>query len=90
MEPERIHGTLDTRKEFDSKLQKQSESGTVFSGKVPSKPGSYMDYYRDVVAAIRGEKAVVVKPEESRTGIRIIELAKQSAREGVTVAWSER
>ena len=49
-----------------------------------------MDYYRDVVAAIRGEKEVVVKPEESRTGIRIIELAKQSAREGVTVAWSER
>ena len=47
-----------------------------------------MDYYKDVVAAIKGEKEVLVKPEESRMGIRVIELAMESAEKGVTVEWS--
>lgn len=58
-------------------------------GKYPSARGSYVDYYKDVVAAIRGDKEVVVKPEESRMGIRVIELARESAEKGLTVAWSE-
>ena len=41
-----------------------------------------MDYYKDVVAAIKGEKEVVVKPEESRMGIRVIELAMESVEKG--------
>jgi predicted dehydrogenase len=41
-----------------------------------------------VVDAIRGEKEAVVKPEESRDGIRVIELAMESARTGKTVEWS--
>ncbi len=61
----------------------------LFSGKIPSKQGSYLDYYKDLVAAIRGEKELYVKPEESRTGIRIIELARESAKKGVTMPWSE-
>lgn len=48
-----------------------------------------MDYYKDVVAAIKGEKEVVVKPEESRMGIRVIELAMESIERSVTVGWSE-
>lgn len=47
-----------------------------------------MDYYRDVVAAIRGEKELVVKPEQSRDVIRCIELAKESAASGKVVEWS--
>ena len=90
IEPERYHGTLHTKKPFDPKFQKtKDEPAVVFSGKIPSKTGSYMDYYRDVVAAVRGEKDVVVKPEESRDGIRVIELARESAEKGVTIAWSE-
>ena len=60
----------------------------AFAGNIPSKQGSYMDYYRDVVATIRGEKDLVVKPEQSRDGIRIIELARESAEKGVTMPWS--
>ncbi|KAK3696325.1 hypothetical protein LTR37_018061 [Vermiconidia calcicola] len=89
IEPARYHGTLYTRKELETRFQKDGETGVVFSGKIPSKPGSYMDYYRDLVATIRGEKELVVKPEESRNGIRIIELARESAEKGVTVPWSE-
>lgn len=91
IEPERYHGYLHTSKPFDASFQKKAdEPAVVFSGKVKSQPGSYMDYYRDVVKAVRGEGEVVVKPKESRMGIRIIELAKISAREGRTVEWSER
>lgn len=74
----------------DSKSSSDDKPAVVFSGKVPSQPGSYMDYYRDVVKAIRGKGELVVKPEESRMGIRVIELAQQSAKEGRTTEWSER
>ncbi|GIZ46308.1 hypothetical protein CKM354_000943700 [Cercospora kikuchii] len=77
VEPEKSHGWLSTRLE-----------GNKFDGTVKSQRGCYVDYYRDVVAAIRGEKEVVVKAEESRNGIRLIELALESAEKGVTVAWS--
>jgi predicted dehydrogenase len=87
VEPEKYHGELFTKKKFDDS-QKQGTSG-LWSGKITSSQGSYMDYYRDIVAAIRGEKEVVVTPEESRMGIRVIELAMESAEKGVTVQWSE-
>lgn len=96
VEPERYHGYLHTTKPYTPPAgapNSEKPSGApavVFSGKVPSQPGSYMDYYRDVAKAVRGEGEVVVKPEESRMGIRVIELARQSAREGRTVQWSER
>jgi predicted dehydrogenase len=87
IEPEAYHGEIFTKKRSDD-LQKQDASG-LWGGKITSEQGSYMDYYRDVVAAIRGEKEVVVKPEESKMGIRVIELAMESAEKGVTVQWSE-
>lgn len=88
VEPEAYHGTLYTTKPLDNKWPKD-KTGKVSTGKIESKVGSYMDYYRDLAAAIRGEREVEVKPEQSRAGIRIIELAQESAKKGVTVAWSE-
>lgn len=81
LEPAKYYGYLSTKKKLDD--PSVSEDGTV-----TSHPGSYVDYYKDVVAAIRGEKEIFVKPEESRDGIRIIELAKESAAKGITVPWS--
>lgn len=89
VEPDRYHGYLTTREDIDSKFDKpSSETSVKFDGRVPSKRGSYLDYYRDIVAAIRGEREVVVKPEESRNVIRLIELANESIEKGVTIAWS--
>lgn len=89
VEPERYHGYLTTRKDIDEKFEKPSSQTSVkFDRKVPSKQGSYLDYYKDVVAAIRGEREVAVKPEQSRNVIRVIELANESIEKGVTVAWS--
>lgn len=70
VESARYHGTLYTRTPSDRTKQDSNEPAIVFSGKVPSQPGCDMDYYRDVVAAIRGEKKLVVRPEQSRDGIR--------------------
>ncbi|KAM0713903.1 hypothetical protein Q7P37_010865 [Cladosporium fusiforme] len=86
LESEKTYGELFTKSKFDDS---QSQTGDLWSGRYVSAQGSYVDYYKDVVAAIKGEKEVVVKPEESRDGIRLIELARESAEKGVTVAWSE-
>lgn len=86
IEPENYHGELFTKTQAD---KSQSQMGALWGGRYASAQGSYVDYYKDVVAAIKGEKEVLVKPEESRMGIRIIELAKESAEKGVTMPWSE-
>ena len=51
-------------------------------GKFPSLPGVYTEYYADVVKAIRGEAEVAVTAEHARNGIRIMELARESAETG--------
>lgn len=86
VEPERTYGELFTKAKFEDS---QSQVGGLWGGRYASAQGSYLDYYKDVVAAIKGGKEVVVKPEESRAGIRLIELARESAEKGVTVPWSE-
>lgn len=48
-------------------------------------PGSYTDYYRNVAGAINGTGALEVTPEQAELGIRIIEAAKRSAKEGRTI-----
>ncbi|EME86128.1 uncharacterized protein MYCFIDRAFT_82067 [Pseudocercospora fijiensis CIRAD86] len=78
-EPEKYHGYLTTRK----------DDGGKFDGVVKSRKGSYVDYYKDLVKAIRGEAELVVKPEESRNVIRLIELANESAEKGVLVEWKD-
>lgn len=86
IEPEKYHGELFTKTQAN---KSQSQVGELWGGKYTSAQGSYVDYYKNVVAAIKGEKEVVVKPEESRMGIRVIELARESAEKGVTMPWSE-
>lgn len=91
IEPVDYHGYLSTTKKLDLPLEKSDgpNGGDRYLGNVESKQGSYAAYYKDVVAAIKGEKEVQVKPEESRMGIRVIELARESVVKGVTVKWSE-
>lgn len=80
VEPEEYWGYLCTTEE--------SRNGK-FEGAWKSEKGSYRDYYVDVVKAIRGEKEVVVKPEESRMGLRVIELTLESVRTGRSVEFTE-
>jgi predicted dehydrogenase len=88
VEDERIWGTLTTTTEFDGKVQRFDEENKKYVGKYPSLPGWYRGYYENVSAALLGREEIFVKPETSRDGLRIIELARESHEKGCTVAWS--
>lgn len=87
-EPERTWGTLTTTYPYDTAHQSKDEATGLYIGQYPSIDGSYRKYYEDVVSAIRGEGKVVVTPEIARDGLRVIELARQSHKEGRSVPWS--
>lgn len=78
MEPEEEWGTLNTQ-----------IGGLHFQGKIETARGNYPAYYENVYQAIRGEAELIVKPEEARNTIRIIELAVQSNAEKRTVAFCQ-
>ncbi|MBV9930899.1 MAG: Gfo/Idh/MocA family oxidoreductase [Alphaproteobacteria bacterium] len=52
---------------------------------VPGEPGNYLAFYEAVGAAVRGEGPVPVDPADAREGLRILELARTSARAGRVV-----
>ncbi len=83
-----IHGVLTTNKHFHNdqvKVAGQTADKEMYHGKFPSLKGSYMDYYEDVVKAIRGEAPVAITPTLARDGLRIIELGRESADSGRTL-----
>jgi predicted dehydrogenase len=85
VEPEDTYGLLTTKEKVD---QSQSEDNGRWVGKFPSLVGSYVAYYEDLVKTIRGEKELVVKPETARDGLRIIEIARESAQKGCTLPFN--
>lgn len=76
-EPESIWGTLNTE-----------WNGLQFRGKIQSEKGDYAAYYQNIYDALTKGADVIVKPEEARNTIRIIELAMQSAAEKRVIDFS--
>jgi scyllo-inositol 2-dehydrogenase (NADP+) len=62
--------------------------GLKYYGKIETLPGCYQAYYRNIYSAIRNEEELIVKPQESRNVIRIIELALKSTKEKKAVEYS--
>jgi len=62
--------------------------GMQLDGTIQSERGAFQDYFINVRDAIFGEAELIVKPEQSRNTIRVIELALDSARERRTVNFS--
>ncbi|KFX87572.1 hypothetical protein O988_09365 [Pseudogymnoascus sp. VKM F-3808] len=87
VEPSSTHGLLTTSKQIDAS-QTYQEDKKKYHGKFPSVTGSYVRYYQDLVAAIRGDRERAVNPQDSRDAIRVIELARESHKTGTTVQWS--
>ncbi|MHB1653279.1 MAG: oxidoreductase [Desulfitobacteriaceae bacterium] len=56
-------------------------NGLHFLGQIETFPGDYRAYYHNIYEAITGQKDLIVRAEEARNTIRMIELAKQSNRE---------
>ncbi|KZT59131.1 NAD(P)-binding protein [Calocera cornea HHB12733] len=77
-EPESIWGEYGVR----------GKDGKDTFEKIPSIPGSYLDYYRNVAGAINGTGTLEVTPEHAELGLRIIEAAKVSDKEGKTVEFA--
>jgi predicted dehydrogenase len=57
-----------------------SLNGIHLEGKIETLPGDYLTYYRNVYDAIRENKPLIVKPEESRESMRLIEACFESNR----------
>ncbi len=56
-----------------------SIDGLHFEGRIETKTGGYERYYQNILGAIAGREELIVKPEQARNAIRVIELAKQSS-----------
>ncbi len=63
------------------------ENGQDIVERIPSETGSGQDFYRNLVVALDGEQDLIVRPEQARDVIRILELAEQSWKEGRVVDW---
>ena len=50
------------------------------------RPLTYVEYYRTLAKALKGEGESPVKPEDARDVLRIIEAAIVSSKEGKTIA----
>lgn len=88
VDEERLWGTLTTKEKVEGCEQVFDEKSQNWVGRFPTKTGYWRGLYENVVAAIRGEAELEVKPEQSRDGIRVMELARQSWKEGRTMPWS--
>jgi hypothetical protein len=76
---------LTTKEKVD---QSQKEEGGRWVGKFPSLTGSYVAYYEDLVKTIRRERELIAKPETARDGLRIIEIARESAEMGCALPFN--
>jgi scyllo-inositol 2-dehydrogenase (NADP+) len=66
-EPESIWGTLYT-----------TINSSANNRKIESEPGNYTAFYQNICQTVLGQKDLIVKPEQARNVIRIIELAERS------------
>ena len=62
--------------------------GLDLEGKIKTFAGCYQSFYQNIVDVISGRGELVVKPEEARNTIRLIELATESSKQKRTVQFS--
>jgi predicted dehydrogenase len=73
---------LGVDRESDWGLLHTEINGLVFKGQVETQAGDYAGFYRNVAAAIREEEPLAVKPEQVVKLMKVLELARQSNRQG--------
>ncbi|KAI1626689.1 oxidoreductase [Exophiala viscosa] len=81
-----LNGLLTTNESFD-KTQTHDSKSKKYVGRYPTIPGRWLGFYENLAQAIRGKADVAVKPEQSRDGIKIMELARLSHEKGQTIPW---
>jgi scyllo-inositol 2-dehydrogenase (NADP+) len=58
--------------------------------RIPTLPGRYLSFYEEVADAIIDRAAPPVDPTDARDGLRLMELARESARDGRRIATGDR
>ncbi|ETI23469.1 hypothetical protein G647_05271 [Cladophialophora carrionii CBS 160.54] len=87
-EPAHLYGLLTTKNEpFDRAHQNHEPDVNLWVGRYPTIPGHWLGFYENLRDAIRGKAEIAVKPEQSRDGIRLIELVRESSQTGAIVKW---
>ncbi|KAM0330767.1 hypothetical protein ACHAQA_003721 [Verticillium albo-atrum] len=87
VESDALRGVLTTYDEFDSSVQTFDPKTKKYTGRYPTITGRWVGVYENVANAINGKAELEVKAQQSRDAIRVIELARESHEQGVTVAW---
>lgn len=84
-------GVLNTKVQVDpgQTVVKELWGGDVWTGKIKSERGSGADYYRDLALALRGRGPLVIDPQQSRDGLRVMELARESMDTGKTLPFGQ-
>lgn len=77
-----------TKVEQGQSLKKEFWGGDVWSGKVKSERGNGADYYRDLALTLRGKGPLVVNPKQSRDGLKLMEIARESFDTGRTIPFT--
>jgi len=88
-EPHRLHGQLTTKGDepFLKDHQTHDPDMGIWVGKYPTVKGHWLGFYENLRDAVRGKAEIAVKPEESRDGIKLIELVRESSVKGQIVKW---
>ncbi|KAL3428210.1 oxidoreductase family protein [Phlyctema vagabunda] len=85
VEDSSIYGVLTTDAPIDG--SKESVTKGMWETSVKSEKGNYLGFYENLGKAIQGTGELLVKPEEARNVIKLIEVAKRSSKEGKRLAW---
>ncbi|EXJ72011.1 uncharacterized protein A1O5_04514 [Cladophialophora psammophila CBS 110553] len=88
-EPPHLYGLLTTKGEpaFDHAHQIYEPDFNLHVGRYPTIPGHWLGFYENLRDAVRGKADIAVRPEQSRDGIRLIELVRMSSQKGEAVEW---
>jgi predicted dehydrogenase len=85
-EDPRLYGILTTLERFDD-TQALERKSDKYIGHYPTVPGRWRGFYENLADAVRGNAELEVKAEDSRDGLRIMELARESHETGRTLPW---
>jgi predicted dehydrogenase len=87
IEDPRLYGILTTLERFDETQAKDPRS-QKYIGHFPTLPGYWRGFYENLADAVRGKGELAVAAEDSRDGLRVMELARESHELGKTLSWS--
>lgn len=87
LEDPRLYGVLTTLDRFDE-TQALERKSQKYIGHFPTIPGRWRGFYENLADAVRGKGELAVKAKDSRDGLKIMELARESHKTGRTVPWS--